>query len=155
MRNEWGEDRREGLSEKRTSSPQPSPPSDGGEGEVSASPSFGDAPRSLGRPQADEGEAGTIHSKLNQAPMINFRDIYGASVRPAEAKIARFRTQHVHFTQHLSGGREFHDRALAVTRDVKIAVHVAAHSIEAVRVEFFEEPFVSERSLRINGERPD
>ena len=34
MRNEWGEDRGEGNSEqKRTSSPQPSPPSDGGEGE--------------------------------------------------------------------------------------------------------------------------
>ena len=30
-RNEWGEDRGEGLSEKRTSSPRPSPPSDGGE----------------------------------------------------------------------------------------------------------------------------
>ena len=76
--------------------------------------------------------------------MIDFRDIDRPSVWTAKAKIAGFGTQNVHFPQHLPGGRKFYDCAFAVARDVKIAIHIAAHSIKTVSVEFFQQPFVGE-----------
>src|SRR5688572_29720893 len=84
------------------------------------------------------GQPRAVHAELHQPLLLHFRDVDRPAVGAAEAEVARRGPQDVHLAQHLTLRRYHRHRALAVARDVEVAVRVAAHAVESVVVELLQ-----------------
>src|SRR5262249_49192442 len=96
-----------------------------------------------------------VHAELHQASVIDLSDIDGAPVRAAETEVAGRLAEHVDLLQDLPLRRQLDHAALAIARDIQVAVHVAAHAVEAVVVELLHQPLVLQAAVGANDEGPD
>ena len=102
-------------------------------GPVTSSPRFESVmPESLREGKPFPGQSGLIHPKLDQATMLHFGDIGGATVRAAKADIAGLFAEHINLSDDFPLRGDLRHGALPVAGDIEVPGDVAAHAIKAM-----------------------